>query len=436
MSAVVITKAFKMVYATDVFYLIAAPFFLPPYLYKIIFRKKYRESTRGMLGVGLASKPWALDASGRRLWLHAVSVGEVVAGKAVLAEWIKLEPDARILVSTVTETGQKKARELLTKEAREFIYYPIDFSPVVNRFLAHFDPKVYIFMETEIWPNFLRSAAARGVKIFLANGKLSERSFKHWMKVRGLFRGTFDAITAACVQTDRDREKFTALLGRPECISVTGNCKLDSSGSPITEEERIELLARLKLPHNAPVIVMGSSHSGEEDIILNAWEVVRRNNPDVRLIIAPRHPERFESVARQLAERGIRFSRFTEPAVENPEVILVDTIGALARLYGLGQFAIVGGSFVPIGGHNLLEAAVHRIPVLYGPHMHKQPEILKIFQEGGGGIQVSAKDLASRMEQLLSDEEERRRLGETAALTARKNCGSARRTVEFIRKFL
>jgi 3-deoxy-D-manno-octulosonic-acid transferase len=424
-----------MVYATDVFYLLAAPFFLPPYLYKIIFRKKYRESTRGMLGVGLASKPWPHDAPGRRLWLHAVSVGEVVAGKAVLAEWIKIEPDTRIVVSTVTETGQKKAREML-KEAREFIYYPIDFSPVVNRFLAYFDPKVYIFMETEIWPNFLRSAGARGVKIFLANGKLSERSFAHWMKVRSLFRGTFDAITAACVQTDRDREKFTALLGRPECISVTGNCKFDSSGSPITEKERAELLARLKLPHNAPVIVVGSTHSGEEDIILNAWEVVRRANPDVRLIIAPRHPERFEGVARQLAERGIRFSRFTEPAVENPEVILVDTIGELAILYGLGQFAIVGGSFVPVGGHNLLEAAVHSIPVLYGPHMHKQPEILKIFQEGGGGIQVSAKDLASQMERLLGDDDERRRLGEIAALTARENRGSAGRTVEFIRKFL
>ncbi|HQH11872.1 MAG TPA: glycosyltransferase, partial [Candidatus Sumerlaeota bacterium] len=176
-------------------------------------------------------------------------------------------------------------------------------------------------------------------------------------------------------------------------------------------------------------------HAGEEEIILNAWEKVRAEIPNLRLILAPRHPERFEAVARLLAERSIRFARFTNPAVENPEAILVDAIGVLAKLYGLGAAAILGGSFVPVGGHNLLEAAVHSIPVIYGPHMHKQPEILKIFQEGEGGIQLTEKELASKMEYLISHEEERRRLGNAAAQTALQNRGSARRTVEFIRRF-
>lgn len=423
-----------MLHTTDLLYLMAAPAFLPPYLYKLLFLKKYHQSTRGMLGLDLAAAPWDLNAPGRRLWLHAVSVGEVVAGKAVAAEWVAAEPDARIVASTVTETGQQKAREILT-EAKAFTFYPADFTPIVRRFLARFDPQVYIFMETEIWPNFLREASRRGVRIFLANGKLSDRSFGRWMKYRKLFRGTFDAITAACVQTERDREKFAALLGRPECVFVTGNCKFDSSGAPITPAERAELLARLKLSPENPIVVVGSTHAGEEEIILNAWEMARAQIPSLRLILAPRHPERFEAAARLLAERGIRFARYTDPSVENPEAILVDTIGVLARLYGLGSVAILGGSFVPVGGHNLLEAAVHSIPVIYGPHMHKQPEILKIFQEGEGGIQLSAKELAPRLEYLISHEEERRRLGEAAAQTARQNRGSARRTVEFIRQF-
>ena len=423
-----------MIHSADLLYLMAAPVFLPPYLYKILFKKKYRKSTRGMLGLDLDAAVWDLNAPGRRLWLHAVSVGEAVAGKAVLSEWVAAEPDSRIVASTVTETGQQKAREILS-EAKAFTFYPLDFTPIVQRFLKKFDPKIYIFMETEIWPNFLREAARRGVRIFLANGKLSDRSFERWMKYRTLFRGTFDAITAACVQTERDREKFSALLGRSECVFVTGNCKFDSSGAPITFEQRNELLARLKMSSENPIIVVGSTHAGEEEIILNAWEKVRAEIPNLRLILAPRHPERFEAVARLLAERSIRFARFTNPAVENPEAILVDAIGVLAKLYGLGAAAILGGSFVPVGGHNLLEAAVHSIPVIYGPHMHKQPEILKIFQEGEGGIQLTEKELASKMEYLISHEEERRRLGNAAAQTALQNRGSARRTVEFIRRF-
>jgi len=419
----------------DLLYLLGAPLLLPPFLYKALFKKKYRRSIRGMLGLDLKTQTWDRNAPGRRLWLHAVSVGEVVAGKAVLAEWVKDEPEARIVASTVTETGQQKARELL-KEAHAFTYYPLDLTPIVRRFLTHFDPQVYLFMETELWPNFLREAAHRGVKVFLANGKLSDRSYERWMKVRRLFRGTFDAITAACVQTERDKEKFAALLGRPDPICITGNCKFDSSGSPIAQQERAALLARLKLPEDAPIIVVGSTHAGEEEIILNAWEMVWRKIPGLRLILAPRHPERFEAVAHLLSERGIRFSRYTDPSLNHPDALLVDTIGVLAKLYGLGQLAILGGSFTPVGGHNLLEAAVHGIPVLYGPHMHKQPEILKIFQESMGGLQVEAKDLGQTIERLLSDKAERQRWGEAAARAARNNRGSARRTVDFIRQFL
>jgi len=419
----------------DFLYFLSVPVFLPSYLYKIVIKKKYRESSQGMLGMGVPSRPWTKDASRNNLWLHAVSVGEVVAGKAILSEWVKRESNTRILASTVTETGQQKARELLT-EAERVIYYPLDFSFVVQRFLNLYNPQVYIMMETEIWPNFLREAGARGVKIFLANGKLSDTSFSRWMRVKKLFQGTFDAITAACVQTERDREKFEELLGRPDHILVTGNCKFDSSGSPLSPKEKAEILSRLKITDRSPILVVGSTHPGEEEIILEAWDKVRQKEAGLKLILAPRHPERFEAVARLLQERGIAFSRYSSPSLENPDAVLVDTMGVLANLYGVGDVAIVAGSFTHIGGHNLLEAAVHRIPVLYGPHMHKQPEILKIFKTHGAGKQVEKKALASALEALLLNEDERRRLGEAAARVAAQNRGSARRTVEFIRTFL
>jgi len=423
-----------MSYITDLLYLLAAPIFLPPYLYKILVKKKYRESTKGMLGLNLPRETWNKEPGTRNLWLHAVSVGEVVAGKAVLAEWVKLEPGTRILASTVTETGQQKAREILT-EAEAVIYYPLDFTGIVRRFLATYNPQVYIMMETEIWPNFLREAGARGVKIFLANGKLSDRSFSWWMKAGKLFQGTFDAITAACVQTQEDREKFMALLRRPEHILVTGNCKFDSSGSPLTPQEKAEILSRLKITDRSPILVVGSTHPGEEEIILEAWDRARQKVPGLKLILAPRHPERFDAVARLLESRGIVFSRYSNPSLENPDAVLVDAMGVLAKLYGVGDVAVVAGSFVPIGGHNLLEAAVHRVPVLYGPHMHKQPEILKIFKFSSAGKQVEKDELAPALEALFLNEDERRRMGEAGAAAALQNRGSARRTVEFIRSF-
>lgn len=420
---------------TDFLYLAGIPFFVPPYLFKILVKKKYRESSKGMLGFNLPKNPWLKQEGIKNLWLHSVSVGEVVAGKAVISEWVKAWPNSRILASTVTETGQQKARQIL-KEAHEFTYYPVDFTPIVRRFLSAFNPDIYIMMETEIWPNFLREAAKRGVKVFLANGTLSDRSFSRWNKVKRLFRGTFDSITAACVQSEEDKRKFEMLLCRPDSILVTGNCKFDSPGSPLSPEERLRILSSLKLNPQDPIVVIGSTHPGEEEIMIEAWKALRQKIPHVKFILAPRHPERFEAVARLLTQSSVRFSRYSDPSLDDPDMILVDTMGVLARLYGAGKAAVVAGSFANIGGHNLLEAAIHKIPVIYGPDMHDQPELVKIFQNSEGALCVQKEELAPTLEKLLVNEEERQRRGEAAALTAQKNRGSAKKTVEFIRKFI
>mgnify|MGYP006278221639 CR=1 FL=1 len=426
-----------MPYTTDLFYLLGAPVFLSAYLYKITFKKKYRESSRGMLGRNLNGEPWgdSSDSDRLRLWLHAVSVGEVVAGKAVLSEWVKHQENSRIVASTVTETGQQNAKSLLS-EAEEFTYYPLDISPIVKRFLDHYNPQVYIMMETEIWPNFLRMAAKRGVKIFLANGKLSDKSYKRWKKFYRFVPGAFESFTALCVQTERDKEKFLTFIKDPSRIKVTGNCKFDSSGEALSENERTEMLKRLHLAPKSRIIVAGSSHPGEEELILDAWEAVRKETPELKLILAPRHPDRFHESENMLRNRGLKYSLYTEPETENPNVVLVNTIGVLAKIYGLGEAAIVGGSFVNIGGHNLLEAAVHGIPVIYGPHMQNQPEIVRIFEDNPGGIQIPAGKLTSVLKRISMDEEERRSRGKAAAAAAAKNRGSAKLTVDFIRSFI
>jgi len=424
-----------MSYFTDILYLAATPFFLPPYLYKILIKKKYRQSTRGMLGMNLKPPPWHKDPSRKNLWLHAVSVGEVVAGKAILSEWLRAAPNTKVLASTVTETGQEKARQLLT-EAEEISFYPLDFTPIVRRFLNHYKPDVYIMMETEIWPNFLGEASGRGVKIFLANGKLSDKSFLRWKRFKPFFPGTFESFTAIGAQTEQDKEKFSELLGSQDRILVTGNCKFDSPGAPLSPDEKEALFSKLGINKGDPVVVIGSTHPGEEEIMIHAFNMLREKVPSLRVILAPRHPERFDPVARLLTEKGIRFSRYSDPSQEKSDFILVDTIGVLARLYGLGRVAVVGGSFVPVGGHNLLEAAVHSIPVIFGPYMQKQPELLKIFGVSRGALQLKKEELAPALERLLANNQERQSRGSAAAKTALQNRGSAKRSVEFFRKFL
>jgi 3-deoxy-D-manno-octulosonic-acid transferase len=461
----------------DALYLLGSPVLVPLALHRAMQKKKSAQTLRGMLGLRLRGRTSPYQHQKRVIWVHAVSVGEVVAAKALLGELKRTFPDATLIASTITEAGQEQARGLLN-ETEEIFFFPLDLSCIVRRFLDFYNPWMYISIETELWPNFLSEARKRGTKIFLANGCLSERSFARYRRFAFLFRKPLAGFSAFLMQTEQDADRMRTVLTRaqlstlnpalpagrsqlstPQNVFVTGNCKFDSSGEPLTEEERARLLAQFGFPPDAPIIVAGSTHPGEEALILQAFAAVRREIPHARLIIAPRHRERFDEVwnvlkqSRFAVARATRVTQTTTPTspqlstlnpalpagrsqLSTPDVLLLDTVGQLARVYGLGGVAVVCGSFVSIGGHNLLEAAVHSIPVIFGPDMHKQPELRELFLRDGSGIEVTAEQLAPTLIALLKDDSRRIALGAKARQTVERNRGSALRTVSLLSRFL
>jgi len=419
----------------DICYLLSLPVITPPILYKMLFKKKYRTSFRGMIGKDISENDREMFSDARTCWIHAVSVGEVVAAQSIIREFKTQFPEYKILVSTVTETGHKKAHDTL-KEADRIIFFPIDFSPVVRNFLSVYQPDVCILMESELWPNFLRLAQKQGSRIFLCNGKMSKKSFSMYRTISFVFKKTLSGIDAFFMQTEEDAEKFFLLTHYTGKIFVTGNCKFDSAPQPLSSSERDEMLRTFRFSSDARLLVVGSTHQDEEKIILDAFEKVRNEYPHIKMIISPRHPERFTYVREMLTRTRWKVSCASDPSVDNPDIFFLDQMGKLARVYGLGQIALVGGSFVPIGGHNLLEPLAHKVPVVYGPHVEKQKEIVRMVETSGGGVRCEAPELTNTLLDFLRNEEKRREMGERGFNALSQSTGSARRTIELMKTFI
>lgn len=417
----------------DAAYLALAPLALPWLAYRRWACGKYRESLPGMFGRWWQTPPGSQWAQGC-LWIHAVSVGECVAARALGPKLRQRLPNWPCLVTTVTETGQAFASKLRTEFADETAYFPADFSWVVAKFLDTYRPSLLVIMETELWPNTLQAAKRRGATIVLANGRLSDQSFLAYRRFRGFFRGPLSCIDAFCMQSEQDAERIAAIGAPRDRIYVTGNCKFDVSYPKPTAERLAELRRLLRLPADAPVVVVGSTHAGEEEIIMRAWSGVRERVPACRLLLVPRHPERFDAVWQLVSASGYAAYRLSAGSgAQTPEVILVDRMGMLSELYALATVAVVAGSFVPgIGGHNILEAAVHGIPVIYGPHMEKQPELVRILSPERGGVVAAGENLGATLLRFLEDRDLRAKHGELARRAAQSQQGAAAKTAEIV----
>jgi 3-deoxy-D-manno-octulosonic-acid transferase len=363
----------------DLVYSLALPALLPYLGYRRLRRGKYRQSASGMLGQDLPAPADRRIFERGSVWIHAVSVGETVAAKSIAPLVRQLLPELPLVASTITETGQAHARKILT-EAAHIHYFPLDFSWNTRRFLDCYNPRVILVMETEIWPNFLTLAAERGARIFMVNGKLSDKSFKGYSKGRGFLAPAFNAFHAFCMQTQQTQTAW------PHSANAPGRpchrqLQIRHAGLTLSPEQQEALRTRYRLGTRRPTVVVGSTHPGEEEIVLEAFRQTRQSVPNLLLILSPRHPERFNEIF-TLCQRhpaNWRVSRATDPQTDAPDIFLLDTMGELARTYGLGDLGVVAGSFGNIGGHNLLEAAVHSIPVLVGPNMHAQKEIDRLF---------------------------------------------------------
>ncbi len=386
---------------------------------------KYRAGLAGRLGKlpPRLMAPWSKPV----IWVHAVSVGEVLAVSGLVTELSRF-PEHQVFISTTTDTGQKLARKRFGEE--NVFYFPLDFAFAIRPYLQALRPQLIVIAETEFWPNFLRLAKEAGARIAVVNARISDRSFPGYRRLRRWLTRVLANVDLFVAQTDEDRRRLLEIGVAAQRVEVTGNLKFDVS--PPTPPPIVGCL------HNAfheagasPVLVCGSTVDGEEPLLLRAFENVLASHPRALMILAPRHPERFVEVAALLSKLGVRFWKRSlwsgEPIAGG--VFLVDTIGELAVLYSLGTLAFVGGSLVPRGGHNIIEPAHYGVPIIVGTHTDNFRDIVGLFQSRNAVKVVGPAELPLAFMELISDEAERVALGRRAAETLRAQQGATQRTV-------
>jgi len=403
---------------------------LPAVLLQMLVRGKYRRGLSDRLG---RVQSWAGPA--RPIWLHAVSVGEAVAAVPLANELRARHPDIPLLVSTATETGRSVAEQRMPAE--RFVFFPLDFRWAVQPVLARLRPRLVLLTETELWPNFLAVCAQRRVAVAVVNGRISPRSFRRYRLAARWLPRILKDVSLFCMQSPEDAQRIVALGASPDRVQITGNIKFDL---PAGQVQREEVLRALGLSRHRRLVVGGSTHRGEEEVLLRAFTAALASRPDLCLLLAPRHPERLEEVERlvsRLELRVLRRSRLPAASLDGIPVILLDTVGELASLYAAAQVVFIGGSLIPHGGQNLLEPAAQGRPVLHGPFMHNFAEIRALFDGAGAALQIEgADDLERQLGALLDDPERADRMGRLGRQILETHRGATRRTAELVEALL
>ncbi len=423
---------FLYTFLTVAFFAVLSPYFA----YQAIRHKKYVGTLRQRFGY----LPVSFNVDGEEsIWIHAVSVGEALAARALAAELKAMYPRRRLFVSTTTVAGQQVARQNV-QHVDEVFYFPFDLGPIVRRTLRLVRPRLFVMMETEIWPHLLRRCRETGVRTMLVNGRISARSYPRYQLVRPLFRRVLADIDSFCVQNDESRRRLVDLGADPGRITVTGSLKFDSLRDPAATHGDDRVLRFFRISENRPVIVAGSTMRGEEAAVLDAFGHVRGSATRALLVIAPRHPERFSEVEGLAVEAGFRTVRRSELPIDGEpraDVVVLDTIGELAQIYQIATAVFVGGSLVDEGGHNILEPALFGKPIVFGPHMQNFAEIAAAFLGARAAVQVrDAADLEQTLRHLLTDAGERARLGAAARAIVEANRGAGEKTLAEITRLL
>ena len=406
---------------------------LPYWLLQMARLGKYRAGLSERLG----EVPERLhrDFSGLPIvWVHAVSVGEVLAVSALL-EQLRAEGAARIVISTTTQTGQRLARQRFGEE--NVFYFPIDLPFAIGAYLRALKPKVVVLAETEFWPNFLQKAHRSGARVIVVNARISDRSFPRYRRFRHLLRRVLSNVDQFLAQSEEDARRLVEIGAAPERVEVSGNLKFEVApprALPFVEELRTQLSA----VHAGPTLVAGSTVEGEEQFILSAFREMLARHPQARLILAPRHRERFAAVAALLAESGMPFALRSEARIAHSQwrVLLLDSIGELATVYSLADVALVGGSLVPRGGHNILEPAFYGVPIIVGPHTENFRDIIALFRREKAVLECAAEELTSCLQKLFGDKQVRTQLGTRACSVLQAQRGATARTHDAIRALL
>jgi 3-deoxy-D-manno-octulosonic-acid transferase len=409
----------------------AALLSLPWWTIQMLRLGKYRSG----LGERLGFVPARLkDAQPACIWVHAVSVGEVLAVSHLIAELNRQHPDCQIFVSTTTATGQKLARQRFG-ENRAF-FMPLDFGFAVRRYLDALKPKLIVIAETEFWPNLLHLARTRHTLVAIVNARISDRSFPRYKRFKWFFGRVLSEIDLFLAQTAEDAQRLREIGAPTERVRVSGNLKFD-----VRPNAQPALLSGLRaaIAGDSPVIVCGSTAEGEEEPLLKAFKTVQQQFPAAMMILAPRHPERFEKVAALISSEGFplqRRSLWTSPQPIRSEIFLLDSVGELAALYEVADIAFVGGSLVATGGHNILEPAQYGAAILVGPHTSNFREIVNLFEQGGAVKTVTAETVGQEFLSLLNHPDESQHMGRLAKELFTRHAGATRRTLEALEPLL
>jgi 3-deoxy-D-manno-octulosonic-acid transferase len=352
-----------------------------------------------------------------------------MAAHPLVRELRKKYPGRKLIISTVTVTGNYTARRRVP-EADAVFYFPFDFPCIVRRVIHGINPCIVLVAETELWPNFFRELKRSGIPSAVINGRISPGSHKNYRKLGKLFNQVFDNVTLFCMQSEADAFRIRDIGADPTKVIVTGNLKFDQK-LPVSKT------APLSIPSGKKVITAGSTHRGEEAVLLDVFKRLRQKFPELLFIIAPRHPERFDEVEGLINSAGYDCQRRTKLKGQIKDVLLLDTIGELRSFYSLCDIAFVGGSLVKVGGHNLIEPAAMRKPVIFSRYMFNFKEISEALLSGGGGIMVKDKgELYRQFDNLLSDSKLARTIGEKAFKVIEMNSGAAQKTIDAVNRII
>ena len=378
-------------------------------------------------------------STGECLWFHAASVGEVQGVQPILAALQKQFPALRVVLSTYTPAGREIARRVVPDVA--VFLLPIDFPWLMRRIIQQLRPRALIVQETELWPHLFRAAAQQHVPVVLVNGRLSPRAFGRYLWVRPLMQKVLAHVTLLLAQTAENARRFQCLGAPTQRLRVVGNTNIDRALLAAEHAPPTSPLAAFMQGHS--LLVGGSTHEGEETVLLSVYRRLRQQYPDLLLVLAPRHVDRVAAVMQHVQASGLRALRCSQcdrsaaEMLDNAPVVVLDTFGDLAALYGLCTVAFVGGSLVPIGGHNILEPAVYAKPVIFGPYMHHFPELAAMLCAAGGAVQVHGEgELYGSIARLLARPDEAYAMGQRALQTLTSNRGALDRTLHAITALL
>jgi 3-deoxy-D-manno-octulosonic-acid transferase len=416
---------------------------LPRFIFDAFRHGKYVAG----LGQRMGNVPPIDRASGPVVWLHCVSVGETQAARPLVRELRQSYPSSNIVISTTTLTGQRLAREVFRDDAAQVIYFPFDWRWTVRRALRAIRPSTVLIMETELWPTFLRECRRRNIRTAIVNGRLSERSFRRYRLIRRFIRRVVNDLDLALMQTEADAARIRELGLDESRVTVSGNIKFDASSDASGDELTEELRTRFALDDRRPLIVAASTHAPEERIVIDAFRQLSADGrPAPRLLIAPRHPERFAETAELLESSGLSWTRRSAKAAKSDEMadaILLDSIGELRSVYPLAEVVFVGGSIATTGGHNVLEPAAAGTCIVTGAHTHNFAAIMEAFVAADALVQLppvadneAAQLLATVLSDLLEDDQKRTMLSKRAKTLFEQNRGATKRTVEMLAEIL